>query len=81
MADGAGLVEEAPNTEPGVDDVEPNPKTDGAAELTAGLVPERKAEDPFSEYNFNSLEVIINGTVCLASQQLINWKGKKNIAT
>ena len=68
MADGAGLVEEAPNTEPGVDDVEPNPKTDGAAELTAGLVPESMGEDPFSEYNFNSLRVIINGTVCLASQ-------------
>ena len=68
MADGAGLVEEAPNTEPGVDDVEPNPKTDGAAELTAGFVPECKAKHKFFEYNFSKLEVIMNGTVCLASQ-------------
>ena len=53
MADGAGLVDAAPNTEPGVDDVEPNPKTDGAAELTAGFIPECKAKHKFLEYNFS----------------------------
>ena len=68
MADGAGLVDAAPNTEPGVDDVEPNPKTDGAAELAAGFVPVCKAKHKFFEYNFSKQEVILNGTVCLASQ-------------
>ena len=68
MADGAGLVDAAPNTEPGVDDVEPNPKTDGAAELAAGFVPECKAKHKLFEYNFRNLEVIMNGSVSLASQ-------------
>ena len=64
MADGAGLVDAAPNTEPGVDDVEPNPKTDGAAELTDGFVPVCKAKHKFLENKFSKLEVIMNGTVC-----------------